>query len=205
MNKKLLGFVLGGIAIVAGILLIVVGVNQMREAGKSQQAVLPKEEVQKTLQESGGQTASYENTTSGIRLTYPKNWTKEEGDNGVAVFKIFGGALNVRFISDDLTKQKEPISLQQYTDVLMKQSVILAEKQSVAIKALSDADTTLAGLPAHQWLYSVKLDTVQGRGMQVWTVKNNRSYVLTYTSPDNLFDTFLPVFKKMLDSVTITK
>ncbi len=205
MNKKTLGIVLGIIAVAVGVLFIIVGINQMRAAKSGQQPLLSKEEIQKALTASQGETASYENGTTGIHLVYPKNWTKEEGKNGAVVFKTFDGAVNVRFISDDLTAQKEPVSLKEYTDELMKQSVSQAETQSVAIKPISDGDATLAGLPAHQWLYTVTLDSIQAQGMQVWTVKNNHSYVLTFTAPVSLFEQFLPVFKKMLETVVVTK
>ncbi|MDP2630470.1 MAG: PsbP-related protein [Candidatus Uhrbacteria bacterium] len=205
MNKKTLGIVLAVIAVIVGILFIVIGINQMKEAGKAQQTSLSKEEIQKTLTASQGETAVYENPAVGIRLSHPKSWEKEEGQNSAVVFKIFAGAINVRFISDDLTSKEEPVTLQEYTQELMSQSIALGEKQNVAIKAVSDSDTTLAGLPAHQWLYTVTLDAIKGSGMQVWTVKNNRSYVLTFTAPESLFDTFLPVFKKLLETVAITK
>ncbi len=205
MNKKILGIILAAIAIVAGVLIVVVSISQMRQAAKGQQPALSKEEIQQTLTASQGETVSYEDSTVGVRLTHPKNWEKEVGQNSAVVFKIFGGAINVRFVSDDLTGNKEPVTLQEYTKELMNQSITLGEKQNVAIKALSDSDTTLAGLPAHQWLYTVALDSIKGSGMQVWTVKNNRSYVLTFTAPESLFDTFVPVFKKMLETVSITK
>lgn len=205
MNKKTLGIVLAAIAVIVGVLFIIIGISQMKGAGKDQQTSLSKEEIQKTLTASQGETTTYENPAVGIRLNYPNSWEKEEGQNSAVVFKIFAGAINVRFISDDLTSRKEPVTLPEYTKELMSQSVALGEKQNVAIKALSDSDTTLAGLPAHQWLYTVALDSIKGSGMQVWTVKNNRSYVLTFTAPESLFDTFLPVFKKMLETVVITK
>lgn len=205
MNKKTLGIVLAAIAVIVGVLFIIIGISQMKGAGKDQQPSLSKEEIQKTLTASQRETTTYENPTVGIRLNYPNNWEKEEGQDDAVVFKVFSGAINVRFISDDLTSRKEPVTLQEYTKELMSQSIALGEKQNVVIKALSDSDTTLAGLPAHQWLYTVTLDSIKGNGMQVWTVKNNRSYVLTFTAPESLFDTFLPVFKKMLETVVLTK
>lgn len=206
MNKKVLGIVLGVVALVAGVLLIVAGISQMKGAGNTQQPAVSKDEIQKTLKASQGEGSVYEDPAIGIRLSYPKNWSKEEeGKNGAVVFKIFAGAINVRFISDDLTSKKEPVTLKEYTDALMQQSIEQAKSTNVVIKAISDEDTTLAGLPAHEWLYTVTLDSIKGHGMQIWTVKNNHSYVLTFTAPENLFDTFLPVFKKMLGTVAVTK
>lgn len=205
MNKKMLGIVLAVVAVIVGILFIIVGINEMSGSKNIQQPSLSKEEIQKVLAASQGETIAYEDTATNIRLSYPKSWVKEDGENGIAVFKIFDGAINVRFISDDLTSRKESVTLQEYTTELMSQSVALGEKQNVAIKAISDGDTILAGLPAHQWLYTVTLDAIQGHGMQVWTIKNNHSYVLTFTAPESMFDTFVPVFKKMLETVVITK
>jgi hypothetical protein len=204
MNKKALGIVLGCAAIAIGVMFIIAGINQIRGSTGSQPAV-GKEEIAKALDESMGEALVFEDPNTGIRLSYPKNWTKEEGDKGAVVFKLFDGAVNIRYISDDLTSADKPVGLKEYTDELMSQSIAEAKNQNVAIKALSDEDTVLAGLPAHQWIYTVTLDSIQGHGMQVWTVKNGRSYVLTFTSPEDLFETFLPIFKKMLSTAAIVK
>lgn len=205
MNKKILGIALGCIALAAGVVLIFLGIGQMTQKNPAQSAALSKEAIAKTLKASEESTLTYESKANGARIQYPKNWEKKETENGGVAFQTLSGVVNVRFVSDDFTSKKEIVTLKDYSDLLMKQGVEEAKKQNVVIARVNDLDRTFAGLPGHQWEYSVSIGDVHGLGVQAWTVKNNRSYVLTYTASKDLYDQFLPVFKKMVDSFTITQ
>jgi len=204
MNKKILGIVLGCIALVAGAVFIIVGVGQMTQKNPTT-SPLSKESIEKNLKASESSMITYDNKTNGARIQYPKNWEKKETENGGVAFQTFSGVVNVRFVSDDFTGKKETVTLKDYSDLLMKQGVEEAKKQNVTIMAVNDSDVAIAGLPGHEWAYTVSIGDVHGFGMQAWTVKNNRSYVLTYTASKDLYETFLPVFKKMLTSFAITQ
>lgn len=204
MNKKVLGIVLGCIALAAGVVFILVGVGQMSQKAPAKNS-LSKTEIEKTLKASQEAMLTYTHKASGASVQYPKSWQVQETPNGGVAFQTLSGVVNVRFVSDDFTSKKAPVTLKDYSDLLMKQGVEEAKKQNVVIAPVSDSDTTLAGTPGHQWTYSVSIGEVHGLGMQAWTVKNNRSYVLTYTASKDLYDQFLPVFKKMVETLTVTQ
>lgn len=203
MNKKTLGLALGVIALIAGIVLIIVGAQQIAPS-QNKQGLLSKTEIEKQVSESQKEFVAYEHPQTKVRLSYPKNWTVAPDKDGSGVaFSLYDGAVNLRFVSDDFSDKKEPVTLDEYSKVLMAQGKEEAGKQSVAIAPVSDSAATLAGIPGHQWMYTVAIGDVNGRGMQVWTMKNNKSYVFTYTAANELFDPFTPVIQQMLKTIVI--
>lgn len=203
MNKKTLGIALGIIAIGAGLMLVVLGVWQIREAQQGQ-SVLPQGEIEKAVAEAQKEFVSYQDPQTQMKIEYPKNWTVAPDQEGGGVsFSIFGGAVNLRFVSDDFTQSKEEMTLESYTQALMVQSKEKAAEQGVAIAPLSDSPAALAGTPGHQWQYTVTVSDVTGRGMQVWTLKDKRSYVFTYTAAGELYDAFTPIVQRMLVSIIL--
>lgn len=203
MNKKTLGLVLGAILLLAGVALIIIGTQEILSAKKGT-SLVPKKDLETAVVDSQKELVSYEHPQTKMRMSYPKNWTltKDEEGSGVS-FSFYGGAVNLRFVSDDFSKSKEPVTLDEYTSVLMAQGREEAAKQQVTISPISDGPATLAGSPGHEWQYTVTIGDVEGRGMQVWTIKNNRSYVFTYTAAGELFDAFTPVVQKALTSIVL--
>ncbi len=204
MDKKTLGRALGILAILIGLAFVVLGIVQIF-GSKSGKALPSKSDAEQVFSQSQKALAVYEDTKTHARFSYPTNWIKEGTEEGGFSLKIFGGITNIRFVSDDLAARKEPGTLKAYSDLLMKQGPEEAKKKNVVIKRASDADTSLAGLPGHEWTYTLSIGDVAGRGKQVWTVKNNRSYVFTYTSSNELFDQFLPIFDTIVKTLTITQ
>lgn len=202
MNKKTLGLALGIIALIAGIVFIVVGIQQV--VTTRQGGLLPKTEIEKAVADSEKEFVAYEHPQTKVRLSYPKNWTVTADKEGSGVaFSLYGGAVNLRLVSDDFSDKKEPVTLEEYSRVLMAQGKEEASKQNVAITPVSDSPAPLAGQPGHQWMYTVTIGDVKGRGMQVWTVKDKKSYVFTYTAANDLFDAFTPVVQRMIKTITL--
>ena len=203
MNKKTLGIILGIIALLAGLAFIALGIQQMWQA-KQGAGVLPKAQIEQAVSESQKEIVSYEHPQTKLRMEVPKNWTLTPDEEGSGIsFSLFGGAVNLRFVSDDFSKNEKQVTLEEYSQVLMAQGKDEAAKQSVTISPSSDGEATVGGIPGHQWQYTVSIGDVVGRGMQVWTVKNNRSYVFTYTAAKELFDAFTPVIQRMLTSIAL--
>ncbi|MBI4253245.1 hypothetical protein HY623_03675 [Candidatus Uhrbacteria bacterium] len=203
MNKKILGITLGAILLIAGIALIIVGVQEIMSA-KQGASLVPKNDLAAAVNESQKELVSYEHPATKMKMSYPKNWTLTNDEEGGGVsFSFYGGAVNLRFVSDDFSKNKDPVTLDEYTQVLMAQGREEAAKQQVTISPISDGPATLAGSPGHEWQYTVTIGDVEGSGMQVWTIKNNRSYVFTYTAAGELFNAFTPVVQKMFTSIAL--
>lgn len=203
MTKKTLGITLGVIALIAGLVFIIVGFGQIMSSRQGN-GFLKKTEIEKQVSESQKELVVYEHPQTKVQLSYPKNWTVTPDKDGSGVsFSLYDGAVNLRLVSDDFSDKKEQVTLDEYSKVLMEQGKEEAGKQSVAIAPISDSAATLAGIPGHQWMYTVTIGDVKGRGMQVWTIKNNKSYVFTYTAANELFAPFTPVIQQILKTIVI--
>ena len=60
--------------------------------------------------------------------------------------------------------------------------------------------TVLAGIPAYKIVYSETLQQVPLQVMQVWAIKDNKTYTLTYIAELPKYSTYLPIVQKMIDS-----
>lgn len=70
---------------------------------------------------------------------------------------------------------------------------------------LQSVPTTLAGQPA--WIMKVTLtsliDGSEGTNMQIMTGINGRTYLVSYNSPAELFDQYLPAVQNMINSFKV--
>lgn len=145
----------------------------------------------------------YYNSEYGIKIKYPPNWTKMEQVFGAIVvfmspkenaFDNFQENLNI--VAESLST---PITLEEYTDVAISQL-----KQIITdINIVETESTTLAGNPAHKIVYTGRQGQYILKWMQIWTIKNNKAYVITYTAEENTYSNFLGIVQEMINSFEI--
>jgi serine/threonine-protein kinase len=82
------------------------------------------------------------------------------------------------------------MTLERYSD---------AEISSVEGQIVESNSTALAGLPAQE----IVLTNLGIKTMQVWTIKEDRAYSVTYTAEEEDFEYDLPVAKRMKESFQI--
>ncbi len=82
------------------------------------------------------------------------------------------------------------MTLEEYNDIKIS---------SVEGQILESNSTTLAGLPAREIVFT----NVGLRTMQVWTVKDDRAYTISYIAPEEDFQNDLDVAKRMTESFQI--
>lgn len=139
----------------------------------------------------------YSNPTFGIRIQYPADW----------------GRLDLSFLQNDsaninfypLDDPSGSLSVRIRVDTLLpSQNITLDEYTSMKINSTEDQliesnSTTLANLPAHE--------TVVGNSLletlQVWALKGDRVFSITYQAGEEDFQNDLPVAKKMIESFEI--
>jgi hypothetical protein len=74
-----------------------------------------------------------------------------------------------------------------------------AEINSVEGQIVESNSTILAGLPAHEIVFT----NVGLKTMQAWTIKDNRAYTIIYVAEEEDFEDDLPVAKRMKESFQI--
>ena len=144
----------------------------------------------------------YENPTYGIQIQYPSDW----------------GRLDLSFLQDSADIDFYPLSdtsLAKNLKVQVKNlpfhnpfhNMTLEEYTNTQINPaeenlLESNTTTLADIPG----YKIEFTNVAGlKTMQVWTIKDDKAYIITYVTKEEDYENDLQIVQKMIDSFEITK
>ena len=145
--------------------------------------------------------SSYENQSQGFQVDYPQDWSKQNRDDFFATGVIFFSPL-----VDDADRFKEKVSV--LVENMPSDSSLPAytEESLAEIRKLSDPDVgeaqkiTLGTDEARQIVYRGEENGSPVQRMQVWSVNDDRVYVLTYTAIPEDYDRYLPTVEKMIES-----
>ncbi|MBW4507455.1 MAG: protein kinase [Scytonematopsis contorta HA4267-MV1] len=142
----------------------------------------------------------------GMTIQYPKGWEKlvtpDRITGNFARFvppKEANSDLyqeNINLIIHDLPENSR--ELQQFT-----QSNLDDIKQSSDVKILEQGETQLANQNAYQVIYTIKEDKIDVQRLQVWTIKDNKVYIITYAADINQYNQYLNTAQKMISSFDI--
>jgi eukaryotic-like serine/threonine-protein kinase len=159
---------------------------------------------------------SYDNSMLGIRMQYPSGWQNAENDlGGIFITKfisppedesdVFGDNINIAV--ENLPSNTTDVF--QYTNV----SIGLVSRSIPGFNLiLSSNSANVSGLPAVEKVFTAKqaaLDknltavAVDLKMMQLYTLKNDRGYVITYGAEISNYDKYLPTVQKMISSFQI--
>ena len=160
---------------------------------------------------------TYENRIFGLKVQYPESWSARPylynklGNNTVVGFyspsKTASQLGNISGVSgqfvpylDIFVFDSKNLSLDKIIDARIKRmennSDIVIDSKPITIKDNN---------PAHLLIYT----TITGgdeffKKMQVYSVFENKVYLITFTAQEALFSDYLPVVQKMIDSFEIS-
>jgi serine/threonine-protein kinase len=147
---------------------------------------------------------TYDNPADGVRIKYPNDWTKNSQATGaiVAFSSPQPNASNppsaaLGVTTEDLSTQ--PMTLAEYSELSignLKQSIPNAE-------ILDSSETTLDGNSAHKIVYTVTQGQSTFEFMQIWTIKDNTAYIISYVADINKYNDFLDTAQEMINSFEI--
>jgi serine/threonine-protein kinase len=153
---------------------------------------------QTTIAQTNSKFVIYDNPTFGVRIQYPSDW----------------GRLDLSFLQDSADIDFYPLadtSLAKNVKIqvinLPSRNMTLEEYTNSQInpleeKLLESNTTTLAGIPG----YEIVFTSVQGlKTMQVWTIKDDKAYIITYVAKEEDYENDLQIAQKMIDSFEITR
>ena len=148
---------------------------------------------------------TYDSPDYGIRIKYPADWTKEEQVMGavVAFFAPREGASdvlqeNVNILVQDLSAQ--PMTLDEFTELSVGQTEQLITDASI----LDSSAATLGGNPGHKLVFTGKQGEYDLKWLQVWTIKDDKAYIISYTAEIDTYSAFLKTAEEMIESFEIT-
>jgi PsbP-like protein len=158
----------------------------------------------------------YENPTFGIRMQYPSDWEKVEPGqiSHESSFNIIVGfvspkenvsdtslpaALSIGIHNLSSSSSYQNTTLDQYTDAHI--NAIRREQESVV-----ESTTTTLSASSNNNTLAHKVVYVNSQGqevMQVWTIKENEAYHITYAADVARYPDYLPLAQKIIDSFEI--
>jgi hypothetical protein len=144
----------------------------------------------------------YSDESSGVKLSYPNDWTTVSDAEGIVVGFLAPSVnpwdsflANVNVVVEDLSY--DPMTLDEYADYGLYQLDL------AGFYVLQMEETTVAGSPAYRVLYEAYDETLDLKWLQVWTVKDNRAYIITYTAKQDQFRDHLSDVEDMIRSFEI--
>lgn len=146
----------------------------------------------------------YENETYNFKLEYPEGWMVEEGFMGCAAAFIsmsesaseFHPNLNV--VVQDISKYPN-LTLEKYCEFNMLQLGNFVTD----FRLISNEKGSLSSNPAVIYIYDGKQGVYNLRWMQVYTLYNNKAYIVTFTSEKTQFNKYKEIAKGIINSFTI--
>jgi serine/threonine-protein kinase len=151
-----------------------------------------------TLAQTYNKMIVYDNPTFGIRIQYPSDWGRLD-------LSFLQDSANIDFYPLDDTSLAKNLKIQ--VNNLPFHNMTLEEYTSTQINPaeenlLNQSITTLAGIPG----YEIVFTNIAGlKTMQVWTIKDDKAYIITYVAKEADYQKDLQVAQKMIDSFEITK
>jgi eukaryotic-like serine/threonine-protein kinase len=149
---------------------------------------------------------SYNNTVYGISIKHPAEWKKTENPDRITgnLVKFISSEdqgnnspANLNLIIQDLPESRR--ELQQFTNFYLD----VIKQSSPDTQIIQEGETELASKPAYQVIYTLKEDGNNIKRLQVWTVKDNRAYLITYTADIAKYSKSFSTAQTMINSFEI--
>jgi serine/threonine-protein kinase len=140
----------------------------------------------------------YTNPTFGISIQYPADWGRldlsflqnDSADIDFYPLDDASGALSVRILVESLLPSQKDMTFDEYTNMKI---------DSTEGQIIESNSSTLANLPAHEILFSNSVL----KTLQVWTLKDDRVFTITYEAGEEDFQNDLQVARRMMESFQI--
>jgi eukaryotic-like serine/threonine-protein kinase len=176
-------------------------------------------------QEHSNNLTPYNNPTHGIKFQYPSDWKLvEHGDNDYHNLNIVAEFLqpnqnnyynqNISASHNSLRISVENYSAFTETDnnntVNQLQNIGNHRLGAIGISCPGFdlrsyiRNTTLAGSPAFEINFDYSYLDNNKKAIEIWTVKDNKVYIIDYVAYEQVYDITVPIVQKMIDSFEIT-
>jgi hypothetical protein len=156
---------------------------------------------------------TYENPGFGITIQYPSTWSGTQlredpfaptNTSIVAIFEAPVENQSDSYRENLILGVQGPIpgdiTVEEYTDNSLNEFRNMSER----VRILESSSSILAGLPAHEIIYTSSLQGMNLTKSQVFTIVNNNiAYVVSFGAEESQFNKYLPTMKKMIDSLRI--
>jgi hypothetical protein len=167
---------------------------------------------------SGSNFTNYTNPKYGFSLLYPSNWVNEEIPPGANLTYLtsfnppvseIGEFVFVYLAVKNLTNNNNS-SLEQFADqeisLLKRPPAVTSSTEDTSARTILESEpATIAGnTSAHKVVYTERISGSLSKIMEVYAVKGNKGYILTYLAYADIYDKYLHIAQKIVDSLNVT-
>lgn len=176
--------------------------------------------------EQSNKLISYINSTHGIKIQYPSDWKLiERGNNGYHMLNVIVEILQPNqnnYYNPNISASHNSIrlSIEDYSkfEDTQDNNTIDNQLQNIGNNRLGSIgiscpgfdlnsyirNATLGGSPAYQIDFDYSYLENNKKATEIWTVKDNKVYIINYVANEKVYDTTLPLVQKMIESFEIT-
>lgn len=146
----------------------------------------------------------YEDPVYKVRINYPESWELVPSEENIFIFRSPQEGdtdrfqENINLVMNDLSGQS--LTLEAYKDMAVES----LQQALPDFSLLELGSITLAGNPAYKVVFTSTVGGQALKFMQVFTMSNDISYVLTFTAEESDFTNYLGTAQEMIDSFAIT-
>ncbi len=150
---------------------------------------------------SEDQFVTYDNSTQGIKIDYPKDWT---------VVTQFGlGFFSPKENDSDTFREGLIVSKgphgNESIDTLAAGVLKIYNSSLPSFKLIESKGLTIHGNPAQNLIYTFNPGNGTIKVLESGATENNSIYIFQYRAQENKFDSYLPTIQKMIDSFKAAK
>ncbi|MBW4615009.1 MAG: protein kinase [Desmonostoc vinosum HA7617-LM4] len=146
----------------------------------------------------------YNDAEYRIKIKHPDTWDRQDIDNPIT------GEV-VRFLSpkqSDADKFQDylTISIESYSGTLEESTNLFINEIKNSLlesKIINTSSTTLANRLGKELVFTGTNQKTSVKNLQVWTLKNDKVYIITYTADINDYDKFFKRVQEMIKSFEI--
>lgn len=175
-------------------------------ATASSQAALPPQDTPAPSPTRGSRTyLSYASEANGYSIQYPEEWQVSEKESlpgtttFVAPLQGQGDSFRENVSVVVQTLPAGATTLDEYTEMALAQG----QTYIPLFVVRESRSTTLDGQPAQEVVYTGVQGERAMRSLGIWTLVNDRVYILTYTAEDQEYTAFRSIVQQMIRSMEI--
>ena len=138
---------------------------------------------------------------SGVSLEHPRSWTVEPSSSDAPLHLLLDPPSGVPFrrnVNILAQTSARPVTLSEYTELSVRQI------RELPGSTITDSrPTTLAGLPAHRVTYRADFGSGEQQVLSVWTMRNNRIWLVTYSADPARYSSALPEVERLFGTIQL--
>ncbi|WP_414572653.1 protein kinase domain-containing protein [Nostoc sp. CCY 9925] len=146
----------------------------------------------------------YQNYIYGIKIEYPETWKIQVTPN--LITKELVTFLSPKETEKDNFQEVLTINVEDFPGTLEESKDLFIKEVKATLSdanIVNTSETTLAKKRANQLIFFGKDGKKSLKNLQIWTLKGNQAYVITYSAAIDDYDRFLPTAEKMIESFEI--